>query len=295
MSFSGAVKEELARANNGARHCQLAELAAIVQLGCHIGKDSTGKTAIIFNSDNDALQRKYFTLLKKTFNIGTASELDDDKAWEMLQALKLVDNNGVLHSFSEPVSPLLIKQSCCKRAYLRGAYLSIGSMSDPKGSYHLELVCDNEEHANQICELIADFDLEARIIERKKHYVVYMKESGSIVDFLNVIDANVALMEMENERILKEVRNSVNRRVNCEAANITKTVNASAKQVAEIELLRDRYGLYNLPVNLREMAEVRIEHPDATLAELGEFLDPPVGKSGVNHRLRRLSEIAQGL
>ena len=295
MSFSGAVKEEIARANVGARHCQLAELAAIVQLGCHLGRDATGKTAILFNSDNDALQRKYFTLLKKTFNIGTLSELDGDVAWELLQALKLVTSDGVLRDFSEPVNPLLIKQSCCKRAYLRGAYLSIGSMSDPKGSYHLELVCDNERQAKQICELIADFDLEGRIIERKKHFVVYMKESGSIVDFLNVIDANVALMEMENERILKEVRNSVNRRVNCEAANITKTVNASAKQVAEIELLRDRYGLYNLPANLREMAEVRLEHPDATLAELGEFLDPPVGKSGVNHRLRRLSEIAQGL
>ncbi len=295
MSFSGAVKEEIARANIGARHCQLAELAAIVQLGCHLGKDSNGKTAILFNSDNDALQRKYFTLLKKTFNIGTLSELEGEKAWELLQALKLVTPEGALRNFSEPVSPLLIKQSCCKRAFLRGAYLSIGSMSDPKGSYHLELVCDNEAQASQICELIADFELEGRIIVRKKHYVVYMKESGSIVDFLNVIDANVALMEMENERIIKEVRNSVNRRVNCEAANITKTVNASAKQIAEIELLRDRYGLHNLPVGLREIAEVRLEHPDATLAELGEFLDPPVGKSGVNHRLRRLSEIAQGL
>ncbi len=295
MSFSGEVKEEIARHSAGARHCQLAELAAIVQLGCHIGKDSNGKTALLFNSDNEALQRKYFTLLKKTFNIGTLSELDDDKAWDLLQALKFVDANGILHSFSEPISPLLLKQSCCKRAYLRGAYLSIGSMSDPKGSYHLELVCDNIDQANQICEIMADFDLEGRIIERKKHFVVYMKESGSIVDFLNVIDANVALMEMENDRILKEVRNSVNRRVNCEAANITKTVNASAKQIAEIELLRDRYGLFNLPANLREMAEVRLEHPDATLAELGEFLSPPVGKSGVNHRLRRLSEIAQGL
>jgi len=295
MSFSGAVKEEIAKHSHGARHCQLAELAAIIQFGCHIGRDKTGKNAILFNTDNDALQRKYFTLLKKTFNIGTANELDDDKMWELLQSIKLADTEGMLRDFNGPVSPLLIKQSCCKRAYLRGAYLSIGSMSDPRGSYHLELVCDNEIQAKQLASVISDFDLESKIIERKKHFVVYMKESGIIVDFLNVIDANVALMEMENERILKEVRNSVNRRVNCEAANITKTVNASAKQVAEIEFLRDNFGLNNLPSNLREMAEVRLEHPDATLAELGEFLSPPVGKSGVNHRLRRLSEIAQGL
>ena len=125
--------------------------------------------------------------------------------------------------------------------------------------------------------------------------MVYMKEGSGIVDFLNICEAHVALMEMENERIFKEVRNSVNRIVNCEAANITKTVNAATRQIAEIELIRDKLGFDNLPVNLKEMAEVRLEHPDATLAELGAFLSSPVGKSGVNHRLRQLSAIANNL
>ncbi|MBQ0028703.1 MAG: DNA-binding protein WhiA [Lachnospiraceae bacterium] len=295
MSFSGTVKEEIAKHISGARHCQLAELAAIIQFCGRFGKDENGEDIFIIDTENEAVKIKYFTLLKKTFNIDTAKKLDNDTIWNVLQAVKVVDGNGVMHSLDEPINAVLLKQSCCKRAYLRGAYLCIGSMSDPKGSYHLEMVCDTMKQAKQICEVLAYFNLDGRIIERKRHFVVYMKEGAAIVDFLNICEAHVALMEMENERIFKEVRNSINRRVNCEAANITKTVNASTKQVAEIELLRDEYGLYNLPPNLREMAEVRLEHPEATLAELGEYLNPPVGKSGVNHRLRRLSEIAQHL
>lgn len=293
MSFSSSVKEEISKHMSNARHCQLAELAAIVQLSCTIGRDAEGRFILGLDTDNEALQRKYFTLLKKTINIVSANDISDDAIWELFETLKLTDSDGAFRGINEPVSPMLLRQSCCKRAYLRGAYLSVGSMSDPKGSYHLEMVCEREDQAKQIQEILASFDLEGRIIERKNHYVVYMKEGSSIVDFLNICEAHVALMEMENHRIVKEVRNSVNRRVNCEAANITKTVNAATKQIADIELLRDRYGLSRLPGNLREMAEVRLEHPDATLAELGAYLEPPVGKSGVNHRLRRLSEIAE--
>lgn len=295
MSFSGMVKEEISKNISSARHCQLAELAAIVQFSCQIVVDNKGQAVFKINSENDAVRRKYFTLLKKTFNICTANELSNEEVWNILQALKLVDSNGVLSNLSNPANVLLLKKSCCKRAYLRGVYLCVGSMSDPKGSYHLEMVCVSKEQAEQICRLLEDFGLEGKIIERKRHFVVYMKEGSGIVDFLNICEAHVALMEMENERIVKEVRNSVNRIVNCEAANITKTVNAATRQIAEIELIRDKLGFNNLPANLREMAEVRLEHPDATLAELGAFLSSPVGKSGVNHRLRQLSVIANDL
>ena len=131
------------------------------------------------------------------------------------------------------------------------------------------------------------------MIQRKKYYVVYLKESEAIVELLNVMEAHVALMNLENLRILKEMRNSINRRVNCEAANITKTVNAASRQIEDILFLKDHYGFDKLPDNLRQMAEIRLEYPEATLKELGEYLDPPVGKSGVNHRLRNLSEIAE--
>ena len=193
---------------------------------------------------------------------------------------------------TKAVNPLLVRSSCCARAYLRGAFLSVGSMSDPKKSYHLEFVCDEKTQALQLQEMLSEFQIEARIIRRKRYHVVYLKEGAGIVDLLNVMGAHVSLMELENMRILKEMRNSINRRVNCETANISKTVTAAGRQIEDILLIRDRYGFENLPDNLRQMAEVRLEYPDAALKELGGYLEPVVGKSGVNHRLRRLSEIA---
>lgn len=171
--------------------------------------------------------------------------------------------------------------------------MAIGSMSDPEKSYHLEFVCQHEEHAQQLVGILADFSLEGKIVLRKKYFVVYLKEGEGIVNLLNVMEAHVALMELENTRILKEMRNSINRKVNCEAANISKTVNAATKQVEDILCIKEHYGLENLPDNLCEIAKVRLDNPDATLKELGELLNPKVGKSGVNHRLRRLTEIAE--
>ena len=206
-----------------------------------------------------------------------------------------MDEKGQAHSLAEEVDPILLKNSCCRRAFLRGAFLCVGSMSNPSKSYHLEFVCEHEAWALQIQQEIASFQIEAKIIKRKKYYVVYLKEGTSIVDLLNVMGAHRALMQMENLRVEKEVRNSVNRQVNCEAANITKTVNAANKQIEDIEYLKKHYGLLNLPEGLRQMAEVRLEHPDSSLLELGEYLNPPVGKSGVNHRLRKLGELAERL
>ena len=152
-----------------------------------------------------------------------------------------------------------------------------------------------EEKAKQLQGIIATFDLEAKIVKRKRYYIVYIKEGSQIVDILNVMEAPVALMELENIRILKDMRNSVNRQVNCETANINKTVSAAVKQIEDIEYIRDTIGLENLPENLEEIARERVERPEATLKELGEALDPPVGKSGVNHRLRKLCDIAEQL
>ena len=285
MSFSSEVKEELEKVVPSPRHCQLAELAAIIHFGCKVeeGKSDTGNITIL--SENPFVDRKYFTLLKKTFIIVNVEKL--------LQAVKILDEEGCMHPLSEEINPLLIKNSCCRRAFLRGAFLSIGSMSDPHKGYHLEFVCENEIHALQIQQVICSFDIEAKIVRRKKYYVVYLKEGAGIVDLLNVMGAHLSLMQLENLRVEKEVRNSINRQVNCEAANITKTVNAASKQIEDILLLQKNYGLFNLPDNLRQMAEVRLEHPESSLQELGEYLNPPVGKSGVNHRLRKLSELAE--
>jgi len=195
----------------------------------------------------------------------------------------------------DTVKGLLIQQSCCKRAYIRGAFLAGGSISDPNKSYHFEIVCRSIPQAEQLRDVINSFDMDAKIVARKKYQVVYLKEGSQIVDILNIMEAHVALMNLENVRILKEMRNSVNRKVNCETANISKTVNAAVKQLADIEYIRETAGLSYLPENLKEMALLRLEYPDAPLAELGTYLNPPVGKSGVNHRLRRISEMADSL
>jgi hypothetical protein len=193
---------------------------------------------------------------------------------------------------SDRASGLLLQNTCCRRAYIRGAFLAAGSISDPSKSYHFEIVCASMPQALQLQELMTGFETDAKIVERKDRFVVYLKEGSQIVDMLNVMEAYVSLMNLENVRILKEMRNSVNRKVNCETANISKTVNAAVKQLEDIEKIRDTIGFDRLPAHLKEMALLRLEHPDAPLKELGGYLDPPVGKSGVNHRLRRLSEIA---
>ena len=295
MSFSGTVKEELAAHVSPARHCQLAELAALL---LYSGGVCDSGQHLCLDTENEAVARKCFTLLKKTFNIETVMRgrrrliPDDETERRVTEALYLAREEDGRIILTKTVNTLLIKNSCCARAWLRGAFLSVGSMSDPGKSYHLEFVCDEKMQAAQLQEVLSEFQIEARIIGRKKYQVVYLKEGAGIVDLLNVMGAHVSLMELENMRILKEMRNSINRRVNCETANISKTVTAAGRQIEDILLIRDRYGFENLPDNLRQMAEVRLEYPDAALKELGGYLEPVVGKSGVNHRLRRLSEIA---
>ncbi len=299
MSFSGIVKEELAAQISPARHCQLAELAALLHFSGGVCED--GKH-LCLHTENEAVAKKCFTLFKKAFNIdnvvASAKDRllpDDESESKVLQALHLGGNESGPIALRTPVSSLLIKNSCCARAYLRGAFLSVGSMSDPKKSYHLEFVCDGKAQADQLRDILQGFEIEAKVIKRKKYEVVYLKEGSGIVDLLNVTGAHVSLMKLENLRIVKGMRNSINRRVNCETANISKTVTAASKQIEDILLIRDKYGFENLPDNLRQMAEVRLEYPDAALKELGGYLEPAVGKSGVNHRLRRLSEIADGI
>lgn len=283
MSFSGEVKEELAKQYGSARHCQMAELAALLSFCGQYGLVEKNQYTVGFQTENEAIVRKGFTLLQKTFNIDTDVKLDEEQ---------MQDFYSKFGSLDEPVSPQLLKNACCKRAFLRGAFLSAGSISDPQKGYHMEFVCTDQKKANQLQKVIQGFDVDARIVVRKKYYVVYLKEGAGIVDLLNVMEAHVALMNLENLRIVKEMRNSINRRVNCETANISKTVTAAARQIEDIEYLRDHYGFQKLPENLRQMAQVRLEYADAPLKELGEYLDPPVGKSGVNHRLRKLCEIA---
>ena len=311
LTFSGKVKEELSRQWNEQKHCQIAEIAAIISMCGKVTIDSRDRYAVKVRTENISVARKCFTLLKKTFNIEAESLVTINKskgnttytvvvkqhedAMKLLQAARLVDVDGEISEEISTSRNLIVHKSCCKRAFLRGVFLASGSMSHPEKSYHIEMVCASKAKAEQIQKLINSFGLDAKVILRKNSYVVYLKEGSQIVDLLNIMEAPIALMEMENVRILKEMRNSVNRKVNCETANINKTVSAAAKQAEDIRLIQKGIGLNKLPEGLQEIAELRLTYPDASLKELGEMLTEPLGKSGVNHRLRKLSEIAEDI
>lgn len=293
MSFSGDVKRELGKQYSKGRHCQLAELAAILEM---VGKVQEKPCILEITSDNMVVLEKYAVLMRQLFEVDITKPLEGNIVEKILTTLKFFKEDGLALPLDEQrVDGLLVQNVCCKRAFIRGAFLASGSMSDPNKSYHFEIVCRTMEQAEQLQQLMNGFETEAKIVERKGHYVVYLKEGSQIVDMLNVMEAYISLMNLENVRILKEMRNSVNRKVNCETANISKTVNAAVKQLEDIELIRSKLGLDQLPQNLREMALIRLEYPEAALKELGNYLTPPVGKSGVNHRLRKLAEIAEEL
>lgn len=283
MSFSSEVKRELMEHVSKSRHCQLAELAAFLNFSGKEMQSSEG-SFLSFETENEELVRKYFTLAKKTYNIKTC-------------ITNIEESQMTRNLFHEDltVKSSYLQNACCKRAFIRGAFLTSGSMSDPEKSYHFEIVCNSEKKAEQLQNIINSFGMEAKIVQRKKSHVVYLKEGEQIVDILNLMGAPVSLMNLENVRTLKGMRNSVNRKVNCETANIHKTVSAAVKQLEDIRYLQETVGLKRLPAALQEMAEVRLEYPEATLKELGTYLNPPVGKSGVNHRLRKLGMMAEDL
>ena len=181
------------------------------------------------------------------------------------------------------------------KGLIREAFLQNGSISDPEKFYHFEIVSATLEESEHIQDMIGSFGLDGKIVERKGYYVVYLKEGAQIADMLRIMEAPLALMEFENIRIVKEMRNSINRQVNCEAANLGKTISAAVKQVEDIRFIKSTVGLDNIPEGLAETARKRLEYPEATLKELGEKMEPPLGKSGVNHRLKKLSELAEDL
>ena len=278
MSFSKDVKEELFSVIPKSRHCIVAELAGIFLMhGIDIHKSIS----------DDALQRKVFTLLNKTRNIGKdVTVLSEDVYLETIKMVKLKDDCSM-------VDELIIQQPCCKRSFIRGAFLVAGSISDPNKGYHFEIVCNMESQAIQLVKAMNVFEVEAKYVCRNGKYVVYLKEGAQIVEILRVMEAAHSVMELENIRVVKEVRGTINRKVNCETANIGKTVSTAVRQIEDINLIEKHIGLENLPQPLQEIAAVRLEYPDTPLGSLGQYLDPPIGKSGVNHRLKKLAKIAE--
>lgn len=309
MSFSGEVKKELCEQISPARHCRLAEISAIIAFCGKIVVDKDQSLILKLQTESTILTKKIFLLLKQVFRVNAELNTRSVSAKKNMYELSVTAEETELVLASCKLSmageekngcpliaePIIVTKGCCKRSFIRGAFLAAGSISNPNKAYHFEIVAGPEKNGELLCEAMRSFDIDAKMITRKNHYVVYVKEGAQIVDLLNVMEAHVALMEFENVRILKDMRNTINRKVNCEAANINKTVRAASRQVEDILLIRDTMGLATLAEGLEEIAMLRIEYPEASLKELGEMLNPPVGKSGVNHRLKKLCEIAEGL
>ena len=289
MSFSSNVKSELLHCFVKDTHCIAAEVSAIINL-CGQITEKENKICIKIQTENTSVARKCFTLLEKTFNIKNDIVVRRNAGKDNYSYYIYAKGEELM-----AIRDTIVQAVCCKRAYIRGAFIASGSMSDPSKSYHFEIVCNDMRQAEHLRDMMNSFDVDAKIVQRKRTYVVYLKEGSQIVDILNVMEAHVALMELENVRIMKEMRNSVNRKVNCETANINKTVSAAVRQMEDITYIRDQIGFEKLPEGLRDVALTRLAYPEAALKELGQLMANPLGKSGVNHRLRKLSEIAQQL
>ncbi|CEH32738.1 DNA-binding protein WhiA [Romboutsia lituseburensis] len=311
MSFSAETKNELARITSDNPCCNITELAALVRLAGSIQIVGYKKLNLKITTELNSIARKIFKLLKQNFGINTTISVNKNQMLKRnnsyvlmvtseMGAEKLIKELGILAPGDgfytlNKVPTNLMEHDECKRAFIRGAFLGGGSISDPGKNYHMEFVTNNEDFAESLKELINSFGFNCKIVARKNNYVVYLKESEQISDLLSIIGAHNALLSLQSTKIVKAMRNNVNRIVNCETANLSKTVNAAVRQVENIKLIQATIGIHSLPENLQEIARLRVEYEDMSLKELGEMLEPPIGKSGVNHRLRKLEEIANKL
>ncbi|NLG87573.1 MAG: DNA-binding protein WhiA [Firmicutes bacterium] len=303
-TFSFKVKDELARLKLENLCCVRSELLGLLRAGAVLEVKQSG-LQLIFTTESPSVVRRTFLLFKKISSLHIKISREPRRIHDHNLYSVRVDTQpglkefliqlGFLKSDVYSEGTVMPRMECCRRSYLRGFFLGAGSITNPERSYHLELVTGNRRHATHLIRLCRGFDLRARRVERKDRQVVYLKEGDEIATFLTLIGAVTSRLEFENVRVIKGVRNQVNRLVNCETANLNKTVEAACRQLDAIRLLVAKMGLEGLPKPLREVARLRLEQPEATLKELGAQLNPPLGKSGVNHRLRKLEAMAAGL
>lgn len=306
MSFSQKAKDEAAKLAIFSDNSSLAELMAYVRYVSSISFIS-GKVAVSFRVQKAALARRIFTIIRMIYN--TDLDVDISKMTQLkkmnIYTIVLSDTDIVMQMFKDTrlegfldvnkVPSMVRENDEMRRSYLRAAFLAVGSITNPERGYHLEMLFESEFEANEVKELMNVYGLGAKYVRRKENYITYLKGAEAISDFLTVIGAMRAVLSFENIRVVKDVRNNANRRTNCETANIQKTVDASTRQVADIEYIDERLGLENLQGDLRELALLRLDNRDASLAELGRLMSPELGKSGVNHRLKKLAELAENL
>ncbi|MEG0731972.1 MAG: DNA-binding protein WhiA [Vagococcus sp.] len=306
MSFAADVKKELTTLEVHKEHAK-AELAALIRMN---GAVTLVNRQFVLNvqTENAAIARRIYTLLKDHYQVNSEllvrrkMKLKKNNVYivrlkqetqTILNDLEIMDD----FMFNIRVSPSIMGNEQKMRSYLRGAFLAGGSVNNPETSrYHLEIYSMYEEQCIDLCDMLKLYGLNGRVLERRNGFITYLKGAEEIADFLVLVGATNAMLKFEDVRIVRDLRNSVNRLMNCENANMNKTADAAKRQIENIRLIEERVGLDSLPERLKEVAEIRLENPEISLKELGEILPSgPITKSGINHRIRKINEFAEKL
>lgn len=306
MSFTAQVKDELSRVEAVCSHCDKAVLAALVRIEGTLFVSGKNRYRVEVATDAPSVARQVIKLLHELYKLKTnltvrrsvlhktPNYLIECPAQPHLAAALmdmgvLSDEGGLELGISEQ----LVAKDCCAAAYLRGAFLGSGFVSDPRGDFHFEVIVETRDLADGIVELMARRGINARVMQRRNSYMVYLKSGSTILEFLALVGAHQSALSMENARVIKSVRNDVNRQTNAEIANQAKTSRASMDQLYAIRLVLEAYGMEELPPALQDFIKLRVHNPDATLKELGELATPPLSKSAVYHRVRRIEQMAR--
>ena len=310
MSFASDTRAELARVACRERCCARSELAAALLCCGGISFKGLGRYALTITATDAGVVRRYFSILKQFWSVTAEIRtlhtdalngqvryqlaIPESASELLLEETQLLDANALFGVRTVPRSEL-VSGDCCKRAFLLGAFLICGAVNNPEREYHFELALPNDDIANYVIGIMKYFEIIMKKTCRKAKFVVYLKSAEEISTTLKLIGAGGAVLKLEEARIRKDFRNTINRQMNCDSSNIDRVMAASSAQIEDIRYLEAEIGLEKLPESLRTMAQLRLENPEASLASLGEMLTPPMGKSGVNARLRRISEIARNL
>lgn len=301
MSFSTSVKNELCSIENVRSCCIASEICGMIKLIGQFNYVDNKLGEIFFSTESEEVAERFSKGIEKFYGINAVVREKSSRRSAFEVTIPATNISEDIINDLESVIPEYYKFSgrksgkCCIKAFLRGAFLAAGYIGNPRKTYHLEFNTKDENTAGIICALLNDFNLNPKIILRKGGYVVYIKDAEFIFDFLALAGAHKSVLDYENVRVVKEMRNNINRAVNCETANLQKTLDASFKQIESIKLIRDVKGLGALPEHLKQLAILRLENPDLSMSELGALLDPPIGKSGVSHRMRRIINYAEEL
>jgi DNA-binding protein WhiA len=310
MSFSSEIKEELSRVSvHNNKCCQMAELAGYLITNCNITKEDN-EFILKMSTENATVIRRVFNIFKSLFNITPITNIEKERIFKdnNLYQLKIIDKFDLEKIFSNSLisidlnlqiiiddKGIISEKECCVKSFLRGVFMGSGSITNPTNMYHLEVVANNMQNATFINEIINNIGINSKIIKRKKDYVIYIKGGEAISDFLAGIGANKGTLAFEETRVVKDFRNGVNRLNNCENANYDKTIDAALSQIEDIMTIKKFRKFEKLSKELKDIANLRLEYREATLKELGDLAEPKLSRSGVNHRFRKLQQIAEDL